>query len=76
MLPQDFAELLIERSEAQVEFFLIGGWAVVLYGHVRSTDAIDIVVRRNISREKVTHTGLVSRHSKSKSQAAQRDHLR
>jgi hypothetical protein len=44
-LPQDFADLLIELCEAEVEFLLIGGWAVVLYGHVRATDDMDIFVR-------------------------------
>jgi predicted nucleotidyltransferase len=44
-LPQDFADLLIELCEAKVEFLLVGGWAVVLYGHVRSTDDMDIFVR-------------------------------
>ncbi|MFO0666776.1 MAG: hypothetical protein U0174_22690 [Polyangiaceae bacterium] len=44
-LPQDFADLLIELHEAKVEFVLVGGWAVVLYGHVRGTDDMDILVR-------------------------------
>jgi hypothetical protein len=48
-LPQDFADLLIELCEAQVEFLLVGGWAVVLYGHVRSTDDMDIFVRASES---------------------------
>jgi hypothetical protein len=44
-LPQDFADLLIELSKAQAEFLLVGGWAVVLYGHVRGTDDMDVFVR-------------------------------
>lgn len=44
-LPQDFADLLVELWEAQAEFLLVGGWAVVLYGHVRATDDMDILVR-------------------------------
>jgi hypothetical protein len=44
-LPQDFTDLLIELSEAEAEFLLIGGWAVILYGHVRATDDMDIFVR-------------------------------
>jgi predicted nucleotidyltransferase len=44
-LPQDFADLLTELREADVEFLLVGGWAVILYGHVRSTDDVDIFVR-------------------------------
>jgi predicted nucleotidyltransferase len=44
-LPDDFADLLIELSEAGAEFLLVGGWAVILYGHVRATDDMDIFVR-------------------------------
>jgi hypothetical protein len=44
-LPQDFADLLIELSKAEAEFLLVGGWAVVLYGHVRGTDDMDVFVR-------------------------------
>jgi hypothetical protein len=39
-LPQDFADLLVELREADAEFLLVDGWAVVLYGHVRATDDI------------------------------------
>jgi hypothetical protein len=44
-LPQDFADLLIELCEARAEFLLVDGWAVILYGHVRATDDMDIFVR-------------------------------
>lgn len=44
-LPQDFADLLIELVEAKAEFLVVGGWAVILYGHVRSTDDLDVFVR-------------------------------
>lgn len=44
-LPRDFADLLIELCEADVEFLLVGGWAVILYGHVRATDDMDIFVK-------------------------------
>jgi hypothetical protein len=44
-LPQDFTDLLIELCEAKAEFLLVGGWAVILYGHVRATDDMDIFVR-------------------------------
>jgi hypothetical protein len=44
-LPQDFADLLAELCEAKAEYLLVGGWAVVLYGHVRATDDMDIFVR-------------------------------
>jgi predicted nucleotidyltransferase len=44
-LPQDFTDLLIELCEADAEFLLVGGWAVILYGHVRATDDMDIFVK-------------------------------
>ena len=44
-LPADFSDLLIELCEAHAEFLLVGGWAVILYGHVRATDDLDIFVR-------------------------------
>ena len=37
--------MLIELREASAEFLLVGGWAVILYGHVRATDDMDIFVR-------------------------------
>jgi hypothetical protein len=44
-LPQDFTDLLVELCERKAEFLLVGGWAVILYGHVRATDDMDIFVR-------------------------------
>ena len=44
-LPQDFTDLLIELCDANAEFLLVGGWAVILYGHVRATDDMDVFVR-------------------------------
>ena len=44
-LPQDFSDLLIELCEAHADFLLVGGWAVILYGHVRATDDMNIFVR-------------------------------
>lgn len=48
-LPEDFSDLLIELSEADAEFLLVGGWAVILYGHVRATDDMDIFVRPSMA---------------------------
>jgi hypothetical protein len=44
-LPQDFSDLLVELCEARAEFLVVGGWAVILHGHVRATDDMDIFVR-------------------------------
>lgn len=57
-LPQDFADLLIELCEAQAEFLLVGGWAVILYGHVRATDDMDIFVRASASNSERVYSAL------------------
>lgn len=44
-LPQDYQDLLAKFIEGQVEFVLIGGWAVAAHGHGRATDDMDILVR-------------------------------
>ena len=36
--PQDFTDLLITLSEAQVEFLAVGGPAGALYGYLRTTN--------------------------------------
>ncbi len=41
--------MLIELCEANAEFLLVGGWAVILYGHVRATDDMDILVRPSMT---------------------------
>lgn len=48
-LPEDFADLLIELSVAKAEFLLVGGWAVILYGHVRATDDMDLFLRPTVA---------------------------
>jgi hypothetical protein len=57
-LPQDFTDLLIELCEAKAEFLLVGGWAVILYGHVRATDDMDIFVRPSATNSERTFAAL------------------
>jgi predicted nucleotidyltransferase len=57
-LPEDFADLLIELSDAEVEFLLVGGWAVILHGHVRATDDMDILVRPSTANSERVFTAL------------------
>lgn len=59
-LPRDFEDLLIELCEAGAEFLLVGGWAVVLYGHVRATDDMDIFVRPTPENAKRVHAALAN----------------
>ena len=44
-LPSDYTDLLREFVEGNVEFLLIGGWAVAVHGYGRATDDMDILVR-------------------------------
>ncbi|WP_052375056.1 hypothetical protein [Chondromyces apiculatus] len=44
-LGNDFRDLLTCFVDEGVEFLLIGGWALALHGHGRSTDDMDVLVR-------------------------------
>lgn len=43
-LQQDFKELFKSLNKNEVRYLLVGGYAVVIYGYVRNTNDIDIVV--------------------------------
>ncbi len=55
-LPEDFKEFIIFLNENEVQYLLVGGWAVGLYGTPRATKDIDFLIavdddsykRRNI----------------------------
>lgn len=42
---EDFEDLLLAMADEEVEFLVVGGWAMALHGHGRSTDDFDIWVR-------------------------------
>lgn len=42
------------------EFLVIGGWAVILYGHVRATDDLDIFVRASSENSRRVYVALQS----------------
>ncbi|MFO0553358.1 MAG: hypothetical protein U0271_33550 [Polyangiaceae bacterium] len=44
MFNQDFSDFLVALVDHEVEFALIGGWALAVYGHVRGTDDLDVIV--------------------------------
>ena len=51
--PHDFKDFIRELNTQQVEYLLVGGFAVGMYGHVRATADIDFLYRRtaeNIGR--------------------------
>lgn len=41
-LPKDFSEFLRLLNSKQIEYLLIGGWAVGYYGYPRATGDMDI----------------------------------
>lgn len=47
-LHQDFKEFLRLLNENDVEYLIIGGYAVVMHGHVRTTGDIDIWVKNSV----------------------------
>ena len=50
----------MELCDAQAEFLLVGGWAVILYGHVRATDDMDIFVRPTVANSERVFAALVA----------------
>lgn len=55
VLPPDFSEFLKFLNRNEVEYLLIGGYAVNYYGYVRYTGDIDIWVRQSLENaEKLT----------------------
>ncbi|MEO7672602.1 MAG: DUF6036 family nucleotidyltransferase [Pyrinomonadaceae bacterium] len=46
-LPKDFKELLKLLNSNEVEYLVIGGYAVIIHGYVRNTSDLDIVVSRD-----------------------------
>ena len=45
-LPKDFSDFLNLLNSKQIEYLLIGGWAVGYYGYPRATGDLDIWVSR------------------------------
>ncbi len=43
-LPQDFKDFLLALNECNVEYILIGGYALGVYGHIRATSDLDIFI--------------------------------
>lgn len=46
-LPSDFAEFLRSLRSSGVEYLLVGGYAVGLYGYPRATADIDVWIKRS-----------------------------
>ena len=46
-LPEDFKEFIELLQKHEVEFLIVGGFAVALHGYPRYTDDLDILLKRN-----------------------------
>jgi predicted nucleotidyltransferase len=46
-LPEDFREFIESLNSSKVDYILIGGWAVGLYGNPRTTRDIDFLIAAN-----------------------------
>lgn len=47
LFPQSFRHFIVLLQKHKVEFVIVGGFAVNLYGYARSTGDIDILINRN-----------------------------
>lgn len=43
-LPRDFKDFVLALNECNVEYILIGGYALGVYGHIRATSDLDIFI--------------------------------
>ena len=46
-LPDDFKEFILCLNSNDVQYLLVGGWAVGIYGHPRATKDIDFLISTN-----------------------------
>lgn len=47
LLPEDFKDFIRFLNENKVEYLLVGGWAIGLYGNPRATKDIDFLIAVN-----------------------------
>lgn len=57
-LSTDFVDLLTALVDSEVDFVVIGGYAVAFYGHPRATKDIDIFVRADSANAKKLYRAL------------------
>lgn len=59
-LADDFRDLLIELSDAEADFMIVGGYAVAFHGHPRATKDLDVLVRPTDLNAKRVYRALAS----------------
>lgn len=57
-LADDFSDLLIELSDANAEFVIVGGYAVAFHGHPRATKELNVVMRSSNENSKRIYRAL------------------
>ena len=57
-LTKDFIDLLTALVDADVDFVVVGGYAVAFYGHPRATKDLDVFVRANPANAKKLYKAL------------------
>jgi hypothetical protein len=60
VLNRDFREILSAFSDAQVEYILVGAYALAAHGLVRSTGDLDLWVRRTAQNADRVTTALIA----------------
>jgi hypothetical protein len=58
-LLDDFRDLLVAFADEAVDFVVIGGWAMALHGHGRSTDDLDVLVKASSENATRVYRALV-----------------
>lgn len=59
-LADDFRDLLVELSDAEADFMVVGGYAVAFHGHPRATKDLDVLVRPTDLNAKRVYRALAS----------------
>lgn len=58
-LADDFRDLLVELSDAEADFMIVGGYAVAFHGHPQATKDLDVLVRPTDLNAKRVYRALV-----------------
>jgi hypothetical protein len=59
-LTEDLRDLLIELSDVEAEFVVVGGYAVAFHGHPRATKDLDVLVRATNANAKKVYRALAA----------------
>ncbi len=56
--PDEFDAVVASLNKHDVDFMIVGGWAVIYHGHVRMTEDLDIYIRPSEDNAKKTIAAL------------------